>query len=119
AEAVSPGTSVRSKAVNALARQGRVPVLEPARYSKWGLERQSPSSGYYCPFYRMRAQDKPVKFGCPFSESEGSAAVFQSCVRDHEHRRQHDMLVKIKPASAPSPSPKAAAMGVGGQGKPN
>src|SRR5262249_56224253 len=47
AEAAGPGTSVRSKAVNALARQGRVPVLEPARDSKWALERQWPSSGYY------------------------------------------------------------------------
>jgi hypothetical protein len=115
AEAASAGASVRSQAVKALARQGRVPVLEPARDSKWGLEQQSPGSGYYCPFYRTRAQDKLVKFGCPFSESTGSAAVFQSCVRDHEHKRQHDVLVKIKPA----PAPKAAAAGVGGQGKPN
>jgi len=106
-------TSLRANAVRALADKGRIPGLKANTEPKLVLERNPHGDGHYCPFFRTAKQEeqgkqkKWEKFVCPFSERTGSEPVFQSCVKDDDHEKQHDEFRRIEAASMTSPSSPA------------
>jgi predicted acylesterase/phospholipase RssA len=95
-------TSLCARTVKNLAGKGRIPILEAAAERKLVFERNPDGAGHYCPFFRAQQEGrkKPEKFVCPFSERAGSKPVFQSCVKDPEHEKQHEKLTQIHAASS-------------------
>jgi hypothetical protein len=94
----------RSKAVWGLAKTNpqSMPVLVHRRRD-FGGHAASENGKYLCPFYAKLENEKRVEFPCPFSQSDHSAVLFETCINDRKHKNLYKSdLVQI--ANEPGPS---------------
>src|SRR6185437_901060 len=92
--------SFKGRTDQTLIAKRRMPALVVSNTPSRRKDQNGP--GHYCPFFEKVGDGKAASFSCPFSEHQSSKSIFDSCITDKEHRRQHKELVRpgIQPAVA-------------------